>query len=129
MTLSWVFPDAEAVGCDIVDAALAPVRAVTETPPNFEPPLVQVQRASGDDNGVTDRPTLQVTCYGTTRAQAWALAEQAREALHNAAHTTVNRVLVDSVRTVNPPAQLPDPRRDLRVVVSSYRLGFRRHRS
>lgn len=125
----WRFPDAEAVGCDIVDAALGAIPAVTETPPDFVPPLVQVQRAEGGDNGTTDRPVLQVTCFGTTRAQAWAMAETAREALHSAAHQRVNGVLVDSVRTVNSPTQRPDPRRDLRVVVASFQLGFRRART
>lgn len=129
-TPGWSWPDAEAVGCDIVDLALGvDISAVTETPPDFTPPLVQVQRAEGDDNGTTDRPVLQVTCYGTSRAQAWEMAATAREALHAAAHHIVNGVLVDSVRTVNSPTQLPDPRRDLRVVTSSYRLGFRRTRT
>ncbi len=129
MTNPGRFPDAEAVTADILDALPGDLTAVTETPPEFTPPLWQVQRSTGDDNGITDRPIVQVTCYGATRAQAWQMAETAREALHAAAHTIVNGVLVDSVRTVNPPAQLPDPRRDLRVVVSSYRLGFRRART
>lgn len=120
------WPDAEAVGCDILQAALDGVQAVTETPPDFLPPMVQVQRTTGDDNGTTDRPVLSVTCFGRTRAEAWLLAERSREALHSAAHTAVGGVLVDSVRTATPPAQLPDPRRDLRVVVSTFRLGFRR---
>lgn len=123
------WPDAEAVGCDVLDAALTPVRAVTETPPNFAPPLVQVERSGGADDGVTDRPVLTITCYGRTRAEAWLLAERAREALHAAAHTAVNGVLLDSVRTEAPPAQVPDPRRDLRTVPATYQLGLRRHRT
>lgn len=126
------FADAEAVVLEILDA-VAPT--VTATPAEFEPPMVLVQRSGGEDDGITDYPSVEVTCFGETRQDAWRMAEQCRQMILAAACTAVEvdgfplGVLVDVTSTVTPAQQLPDPRRDLRVVTASYRLGMRRPRS
>ncbi len=104
---------------------------VTHTDDDLTAPTVQVQRTGGSDDGITDRPRIQVTCYGATRAQAWTLAEQSRQLILAAAGTAVSGqyvtgVLIDSTRTVTPGQQLPERNPDLRVVGAAYELAMRR---
>jgi hypothetical protein len=125
------YPDAELVMLDL----LAPVAAtVTHTDDDLTAPTVQVARVGGADDGITDRPRVQVTCYGATRPQAWQLAEQARQIVLAAAGTAVSGdnvtdVFIDSTRTATPAQQLPDRNRDLRVVTATYLLAMRRPRT
>lgn len=122
------YPDAELVMLDL----LAPVAAtVTHTDDHLKAPTVQVQRIGGSDNGITDQPRIQVTCYGSTRAQAWQLAEQCRQIVLATGGTAVSGdnvtgVLIDSTRTVTPAQQLPERNPDLRVVSGAYLLTMRR---
>jgi len=124
------FPDAELVVMDL----LTPVGiTVTATSENLAPPVVVVQRVGGADDGVTDRPRVQVVCFGATRPAAWALAEQARQIVLAAGGTVVTGtnitgVFLDSTRTETPSVQLPDPNRDVRAVTAVYRLSYRRPR-
>jgi Protein of unknown function (DUF3168) len=131
MTVLAAFPDAELVFLDLLNG-LAP--SVTHTDDNLTPPAIQVQRVGGSDNGVTDRPQMQITCYGGTRAQAWALAEQVRQRILAAGATTVTGdfvtgVLVDSTRTVTPAQQIPERNPNLAAVTALYAAGFRRPRT
>lgn len=119
------FPDAESVVITVVES-VAPGSVFTELPESFTAPAVRVTRTGGDDDGVTDRPLVEVTSYGATRAQAWEMDGKVRQLVLAAGATVVNGILVDSTRTVTPSQQMPDPRADVRVVTSSYRLGFRR---
>lgn len=129
-TLLGPYPDAELVMLDL----LAPVAAtVTHTDDDLTAPTVQVARVGGSDDGVTDRPRIQVTCYGATRAQAWALAEQARQIVTAAGGTAVSGdnvtgIYIDSARTATPAQQLPERNPDLRTVTATYLLGLRRPR-
>jgi len=124
------FPDAELVVMDL----LTPVGVtVTATSENLAPPVVVVQRVGGADDGVTDRPRVQVVCYGSTRPAAWALAEQARQIVLAAGGTAVTgtnvtNVFLDSTRTETPSVQLPDPNQSVRAVTAVYRLSYRRPR-
>lgn len=106
-------------------SSVTPV-VVTELQTDFPAPAVQVQRTGGSDNGITDRPTVEVTSYGGTRAEAWQLDEKCRQLILAAGGTVHAGSLVDSTRTATPAQQLPDPRDDLRIVTSSYRLSMRR---
>jgi len=124
------FPDAELVMMDL----LAPVGVtVTATDENLAPPVVLVQRMGGPDDGVTDRPRVQVACFGASRPAAWALAEQARQIVLAAGGTVVTgtnvtNVFVDSTRTETPSVQLPDRNQNVRAVTAVYRLSYRRPR-
>lgn len=120
------FPDVEKAVTDL----LAPVAAtVTTTPANFTPPLVQVQRIGGPDDGITDWPEVAVTCYGTSRAAAWAMAENCRQRILAAPGEAPGGILIDSAATITPSQQIPDPNTTLRVVTATYRLGLRRPRT
>lgn len=118
------WPDIEAV----LVTLLAPVaQVVTTTPANLTPPLVQVQRFGGADDGLTDFPVVAVTCFGGTRAAAWSMAENCRQRI--LASPGEPGVLIDSAETVTPSQQVPDPNTSLRVVTATYRLGLRRPRN
>jgi hypothetical protein len=118
------FPDAEAVVMALLEH-LAPT--VTATPADLQPPLIRVQRVGGSDDHVTDRPRVEIACYGTNRTQAWGLAEACRTVILASPRTTVAGVLVDTARTDNPPTQVPyATSEDTRRVVAYYRLAWRR---
>lgn len=117
------FPDAEAVVIDLLDP-VAP--GYTELPHDFDPDAIRVTRTGGSDDGVTDYALVEVTSFGSSRARAWQMDGEVRQLIIAAGGTAVNGVLVDYTRTATPSQQLPDPRDDLRVVTSSYRLAFRR---
>lgn len=120
------WPDAEAVALDILTPTGATV--VTATDENLEPPVIQVARIGGSDDGVTDRPRVEVEVFGGTRAQAWQLTEECRQLIHATSGTTVNGVLCDRAVTETPAQGLPYPNPDVRRVVATYRLDFRRPR-
>jgi hypothetical protein len=130
MTVLAAFPDAELVAMDL----LAPLAVtVTQTNENLTPPVVQVQRVGGTDNGITDRPRVQVTYFGATRPQAWALAGRGRQLVQAAAGTAVSGahvsgVFIDSTSTEAGGVQVPDPNRDIRKVIETYSLTYRRPR-
>lgn len=117
------FPDVERVVTDLL-SPLCPV--YTEFPADFAAPAIRVQRTGGSDDGITDSPFVEVMSVGRTRAEAWELDGAVRQYVLASGGTLVNGVLVDSARTMTPPQQMPDPRTNVRVVSSSYRMGFRR---
>lgn len=122
------FPDAEAVVIELIES-VCPGAVYTELPQDFQAPCIQVQRTGGSDNGVTDKPFVEVTSFGRTRAEAWDMDGAVRQVILASGGTAPSGVLVDSARTMTPPQQLPDPRTSIRVVTSSYRMGFRRPQS
>ena len=124
MTLS-PFPDAEAVVIELVES-VSPGSVFTELPESFVAPAIRVQRTGGSDNGVTDYPFVEITSFGASRAKAWEMDALVRQLVLASGGSVHAGVLVDSARTMTPPQQLPDPRFDVRVVTSSYRIGFRR---
>lgn len=124
------WPDAEKTVMALLSSL---ARTVTSTPNPLQPPMIRVQRVGGSDDGLTDSPRVEVACYGTDRAQAWALAEQVRQRILASARTEVDTsagpVLVDSARTDNPPTQVPyATTEDTRRVLAYYRFAWRRQR-
>lgn len=122
------FPDAEKVVMDLL-SSVGPTSTVTGAV--VSPPAILIQRVGGTDDGVTDRPVVQVTCLGATRHDAWDMARQAQQVILASAGTAVtgslvSGVLVDTARTVTPPDQIPDRNSALRPVAAQYRFGFRR---
>lgn len=123
MTVLAPFPDIEKVVRDIVEPLATPY---TELPTSFPVPAVRITRTGGRDDGVTDYPTVEITTYGSSRAEAWEVDGLIRQRVLASGATAVNNVVVDFAKTVTPTQQLPDPREDIRVVTSSYRFGLRR---
>lgn len=124
------WPDAETVLLDLLEPLAA---TVTATPSDLTAPLIRVQRVGGSDDGITDYPRMEIACYGADRAQAWQLAEQARQLILGSVRAQVgtgaDRVLIDSARTDNPPTQVPwSTSDDVRRVVAYFRLAWRRPR-
>ncbi len=111
-----MLPDAELVGLTVLEH-LAPT--VTVLPPNFDPPMIQVQRVGGDMDltSYTDLPQLQISFYGTTRGAAWDLANQGQMDLIKAACTEVAGVLVENVEIMAGGILAPDLDPDDRRVI------------
>ncbi len=130
MTPLSPFADAELVVLDLLD----PVgTTVLETGDDIPPGTVLIQRVGGADDGVTDRPVMQIVCFHTDRSAAWALARQVQQVMLASGGTAVTgehvtEVLIDSARTVTPPDLMPDRNPDVRPVAAQYRLGLRRPR-
>ncbi|QBS43863.1 hypothetical protein DMB37_30975 [Nocardia sp. CS682] len=117
-----MWPDSEAVVVALLDPIAYADTVIDEKTPL---PCYQVNRVGGTDDGVTDRPVLQVAAFAATRAQAWTLAEQARRAILTSPGTSVAGVLVDNAQTAIGHQQIPEIDPDDRRVISSYVLSFR----
>lgn len=125
------YPDAELVLLDLLEPVGGPDTTVTHTDEDLTAPCLQVQRTGGPDDGVTDHATMQVTCYGATRAQAWQLYRDAQQAVLAAGGTAVTghyvtNVLVDHTETIASGRQLPYNNPGFQVVVSEFRVDLRR---
>jgi hypothetical protein len=97
------FPDAELVMLDLL-APMVGGATVTHTDENLTAPCIQVQRIGGPNDGVTDQPTVQTSCFGATRQQAWELSRQVEQVVLAATGTAVTGdyvtgVLIDSAST------------------------------
>lgn len=131
------FADAESVVLTMFDASTIawngnPVLSVTATPANFVPPMIQVERIGGQDDGLTDFPSMKINCFGVDRPMAWNLAEQCRQVILSAIRTSYvldgKTVLIDNAKTTTPAEQLQDINIDFRLVVATYELSLRRPR-
>jgi hypothetical protein len=131
-TLLPPWPDAELVYLDLLEPLGGPNTSVTHTDEDFEPPAIQVQRTGGSDDGVTDRAQMQVTCFGRTRQEAWALSGQVQQLVLSmsgggvVSGDYVTNVLIDYTETTVAGRQLPYTNPDMRTVVSEFRTDFRR---
>jgi hypothetical protein len=109
------------------------LRVVTFLPPNFTPPLVQVNRIGGgpDASGITDFPIMRFAYYMPTRNESWQMSAAGEAALMAYEHRNipvpgVGDVLLDSLGIIIGGQMLPDLDPDDRRVVRDYVLGFRR---
>ena len=108
-------------------------RAVTTLPANLEAslPLYRVSRGPGGDDFISDSPLVDIEGFTATAGpnagdRAHDLAEDAREAMHALAGMTFEGALVDSVRTVQGPVDLPYDNPAVTRTVASYRLTLRK---
>jgi hypothetical protein len=130
IALVGLWPDAELVMLDML-SPLITTATVTHTDEDLAPPAIQVQRTGGTDDGVTDRPTVQITCYGTTRAQAWELNNAVQELVLSksgggvVSGEFVIDVLIDHTRTLVAGRQLPYANPNIKSVISEYRMDMR----
>lgn len=127
------FADAEAV----VMALLEPVApTVQTTPANLEEvtPIIQVTRVGGTDDYITDRPLMSVAVFGSTYAEAKALAEQCRQVVLGAGGTKVvtddypGGVLIDRTASATSPQERPYDNPELRRKIATYVVEMRRPR-
>jgi hypothetical protein len=117
------FPDAERVAMELL-APLALV--VVVTPREITQPVIQVHRAGGTDDGVTDFAHLETECIAFTRHEAWHLAEAVRQRILASGATVHGGALIDRAAVEIAPQQIPDENQDIRRVAATYRLSMRR---
>lgn len=133
-TILAPFPDAELVAMDLLDPF---GDTVTATPaPTIPNGLIQVERVGGGDDGVTDRPLVRVTCFGSTRKAAWDMTRAIQQVVLAAGATMVTGpntiedypggVLIDKTRTASPPKQVPESGRGSRQIETVYEIHMRR---
>lgn len=125
--MAW--PDVERLAVAYLSERLG-VRVSTKVPNNLTSvlPMVRIIRGAGSDDGITDSPLLDVEAFAGDQPAASALAEDAREALHDLAGRAVNGDLVDTVATATGPVRLDWGNPAVERYVASYRLGLRRKR-
>lgn len=133
-TLLDPFPDAELVVLDLLNPRVG--GKVTATDVTIEPPLTQVERIGGSDNGVTDRARVKITCYGTTRPLAWRMAREIQQIVQAAGGTKITGpntlaeyprgVMIDKTVTSSAPKQVPESGRGSRQVETVFEIHLRR---
>jgi hypothetical protein len=93
---------------------------------------VQITRTGGDDDGITDRPIVTVSCWGDTYPAAKTLAEQCRQRILAAACTAIpvdgypNGVLIDRTVTDSAPTELAIDDAEKRRKTAVFRFELRR---
>ena len=129
------FPDIELVLIDLLDPALT--ATVTATGAELVPPMIQVERVGGSDDGITDRPRVRVRAIGANRSQAWKLARETQAFLTNRATSVLIKgrwtatewpggIQLDSVSTATPPRQIPEEGRTANMVDLIMEIHLRR---
>lgn len=105
------------------------------TPADITEPLIQVAKVGGQDDGVTEAALIVVGFFGVGDYgydQAKVMAAQAHQVMLAAGGAgvavpgVVKPVLIDSVRTVQPPAETPGDNPELRRKVSTFQVTYRR---
>jgi len=92
-------------------------------------PVLRVTRGPGTDDGVTDSPLVDVEAFGADLDAAWALAEDAREAMHALRGRAIDGHLIDTVTTAVTPVRVDYGNPAVERVVASYRLAQRKTRT
>lgn len=124
------FPDIE----ETVMALLDPIApADTVTPEKITTPVIRVLRVGGSDNGITDFPRVEVSCFAPTRNQAREMSELCRQVILASKASSVEipdgpTVYIDNARTDTPPQQVPYDNPDLTRAQAYYRFALRRPR-
>jgi hypothetical protein len=128
------FPDAE----DVVMALLESLATTTtSTPVTLEDdgPVIKVTRVGGTDDGITDRPLVEVACFATTYEAARQLGRQVLVTTLASVNTKVvtpdypGGVLVDVAETASSPQRVPYDNPDLQRKIGTFRFAWRRPRT
>lgn len=125
MSPESAYPDIEAVLITYL-AGLAQTGEVT--PESFEAPFLRVNRVGGFDDGITDRPRVEIACYTPTRRESHALSEQTRQWVLACDGTDAAGVFIDHVMTEAQAGRTAYPNEDIRRIAAVYRLSLRRQR-
>lgn len=104
----------------------------TETPPEDTPAGIRINRVGGTDDGITDYPRVEISCYAPTYDAMHALAEAVRDRMltlgGEAFVVDGRRVTIDFARTDTPPEQVPYDNPDRKRAAGWYLLGLMRPR-
>lgn len=129
------FPDVEDVLMDLLDPRIT--ATVVATGAELAPPMLQVERVGGGDDGITDRARVRIGAIGKTRPETWALARQVHVFL---TQQVVGRIEIRGPLTAaewpqgvqldrvvsTGPRQTPERGRDARFVDALYDIDVRR---
>lgn len=126
MTAAPLFADVEQLVVLLLADALD-CRVSTELPAHIETvlPVVRVSRTGGPDDKITDSARIDVETFHSDRGRSWDLAQQAREAMHAAAHTVVGGRLIDTVDTETAPMWIDYANDSVRRYTATYRVTSR----
>lgn len=133
-TLLPPFPDAE----DVVMALLAgraPTTTTTDEELEEDAPVIQVTRVGGVDDGISDRPLVEVAVFAKTYDVARKLARDCAVTILASAATLVvtedfpGGVLIDKAETAASPLRVPYGNPDLQRKIATYRFVWRRPRT
>ncbi|TSD48583.1 hypothetical protein FFI94_022225 [Rhodococcus sp. KBS0724] len=124
--MTWQFPDAENVMCDLLDP-IAPASTWLGDDWEKNLPQIQVNRIGGglDPDEVTDTARLQVAVFAVNRAEVQRLNTLVRNAVREAEFSEVGGVQIDTTSEAIAGQQVPDSNPDDRRVISTYTLAFR----
>lgn len=103
-------------------------KVATKVPPQVEQelPFTRLSRGPGSDDGITDRPLLDVETFHSNENDAFDLAETTRQAILAMSGRAVDGALVDTVSTVVGPVEVDYGNPAVVRIVASYRFAFRR---
>lgn len=115
--------DATSLCRTLLAAAMPSARVVTVLPSTLVPPVVQVFRIGGPDDGVMlDLPTIAVHAYTADEAQANQLCYQAGTVLRNARGAVVGGAVITRVRKLSGPYRAETSDQNLRHAVSLFQV-------
>lgn len=108
-------------------AAATGVRTVTTLPATLEEdlPVYRVSGVGGNDDRLTDRVTVDVEAFAADRGASHDLAEDARQALHAAAHTALDGWLIDTVTTEARPMWIDYANDHVQRFIATYGVATR----
>ena len=125
------FADAEEVLRELLQAEFPTISVVSATGATITPPIIIARRIGGENDFITDYPTMLVSCIGENRPASNLLAARVQAVILNAINYAVplsdgSTALIDGsiVRVADHPEAYDNP--DLRVVTGTYELRLRR---
>jgi hypothetical protein len=120
------YPDVETVVVGLlIDSGIVTGAGTNDLPGNvaYRLPYALVQRAGGDDNGVSDFPTVDIEVYAAQRVNGRHLCERIRQYLTGGGRPPYP---LDRVETVGAVTELPYGGRRIRRWSNTYRITTRR---
>lgn len=120
------YPDIEAV---LITYLGALAQTGEFTPESLDAPFIRVNRVGGFDDGLTDRPRVEIACYCPTRRESQALSEQVRQYVIACDGTDAAGTYIDHVVTESQAGRTTYPNEDVRRIAAVYRFSLRRPRS
>ena len=124
MTVLTGWPDVERMLGDLL-ADLGTVGSETDTNLQANLPFIRVHRIGGSDNRVTDAARVDVDVYTTDATTGKTLTETIRQRLVSGPSATAHGV-IDRAWTESGPQTAPTDDPNLRRVITTYRISYRR---
>lgn len=118
------FPDVERMLGDLL-GDLGTVGSETDINLQASLPYIRVHRIGGADNRITDAARVDIDVYTTDASAGKTLTETIRQRLTGGPSATAHGV-IDRAWTESGPQTAPTDDPNLRRVITTYRISFRR---